>query len=288
MRKETVGILQMIACAALWSMAGVMFKYIPWNAMVIAALRAAVAGLVVYAYIRYRGYGVRVDGRVLRTGISKGLTCVLFVLSNKLTTAANAIVLQFTAPVFLMIFTALFFKGRFRRGDVLAVILTMGGISLFFFDELDAGALAGNLVGVAAGMAMGAMYMFMGEVGESERLNAVLVGEIFTVLLGAPFLFFTRVELSPLPVALILILGVFQLGIPYILYALAAGKCPPLACCLLAALEPLLNPVWVLLFYGEKPGPMALVGGAAVILTVTAWSVWSANKEKPAVKGGSL
>ena len=275
MKKETVGTLQMLACAALWSIAGVMFKFIPWHAMVISAVRAAIAGATVFLFMRYRGIGLLFSRKTLSTGISKGLTCVLFVLANKLTTAANAIVLQYTAPVFLLVFSTVFFRRRFRRGDVLAVALTLGGISLFFLDQLGPGQLAGNLVAVSAGMAMGVMYMLMGEVTEAERFNSVLVGEVFTVLIGAPFLFFTPVELSFRPVLFILILGVAQLGIPYILYALAAGKCPPLACVLLAALEPLLNPIWVLLFYGERPGPFALAGGAVVILAVTLWSVWS-------------
>ena len=275
MRKETVGTLQMLACAALWSIAGVLFKFIPWHGMVIAALRALIAGAVVFLYLRAKGMRFLVNRKTVPAGVSKGLTCVLFALANKMTTAANAIVLQFTAPVFLLVFSAAMFHRRFRRGDVLAVLLTMGGISLFFLDRLDRGAFLGNLVALAAGVSMGVMYMLMGEVNEEERLSSVLVGELFTVLLGLPFLFLTPPELSARPVLFILILGVFQLGVPYILYALAAGKCPPLACCLLAALEPLLNPVWVLLFYGERPGPFALAGGAAVILTVTVWSLWS-------------
>ena len=275
MRKETVGTLQMLACAALWSIAGVLFKFIPWHGMVIAALRALIAGAVVFLYLRAKGMRFLVNRQTVPAGVSKGLTCVLFALANKMTTAANAIVLQFTAPVFLLVFSAAMFHRRFRRGDVLAVLLTMGGISLFFLDRLDRGAFLGNLVALAAGLSMGVMYMLMGEVNEEERLSSVLVGELFTVLLGLPFLFLTPPELSARPVLFILILGVFQLGVPYILYALAAGKCPPLACCLLAALEPLLNPVWVLLFYGERPGPFALAGGAAVILTVTVWSLWS-------------
>lgn len=277
MKRETVGTLQMLACAALWSVAGVMFKFIPWHGMVIAAVRAAIAGATVLVFMRARGIGFLFSRKTLSTGISKGLTCVLFVLANKMTTAANAIVLQYTAPVFLLVFSTALYHRRFRRGDILAVAFTLGGISLFFLDQLGPGQLAGNLVAVGAGMAMGAMYMLMGEVSEAERFSSVLVGEAFTVLLGLPFLFTTPVELSFRPVLFIGILGVFQLGIPYILYALAAGKCPPLACVLLAALEPLLNPVWVLLFYGERPGPFALAGGGAVILAVTLWSVWSAR-----------
>ena len=154
-----------------------------------------------------------------------------------------------------------------------AVGLTLLGISLFFLGKYDAGRMIGNLVAVAAGASMGVMYMLMGEVTEAERLSSVLIGETFTFLVGVPFLFLAPPALTAVPVTLIVILGIFQLGIPYILYSLAAGKCSPLACCLLGALEPLLNPLWVLLFYGEKPGVFALIGGAVVIATVTVWSM---------------
>jgi len=275
----------MLACAALWSMAGGMFKYIPWHPLVIASLRAAIAGCVVFVFMRVLGQELVFSARTLRTGVAKGLTCVLFVVANKLTTAANAIVLQYTAPVFLMLFGAVFLRRRFAREDVAAVCLTLGGIALFFLDQLDAGQVAGNLTAVAAGMSMGLMYLLMGEAGESERLSSVLVGELFTVIVGLPFLLTVPTAFTPLSVTLILVLGVFQLGIPYILYALAAGKCSALACCLLGALEPLLNPIWVLLFYGERPGVFALAGGAVVIATVTLWSVRSRRREPAGAPG---
>ena len=263
----------MLACSLLWSMAGIMFKYIPWNGVVIASLRAAIAGAVVLAFIRIRGMELSVSAKTIPTGIAKGLTCLLFVVANKMTTAANAIVLQYTAPVFLLLFSALIYGRRFSRADVTAVGLTLAGISLFFLGQFDAGRMIGNLIAVAAGASMGVMYMLMGEVTESERLSSVLIGEAFTFLVGVPFLFLYPPAVTAVPAAFIVILGIFQLGIPYILYSLAAGKCSPLACCLLGALEPLLNPLWVLIFYGEKPGVFALIGGAVVIATVTVWSM---------------
>ena len=272
-KTQKIGTAQMLACSLLWSMAGIMFKYIPWNGVVIASLRAAIAGAVVFAFIRVRGMELSVSAKTIPTGIAKGLTCLLFVVANKMTTAANAIVLQYTAPVFLLLFSALIYGRRFSRADVTAVGLTLAGISLFFLGRFDAGRMIGNLIAVAAGASMGVMYMLMGEVTESERLSSVLIGEAFTFLVGVPFLFLYPPAVTAVPAAFIVILGIFQLGIPYILYSLAAGKCSPLACCLLGALEPLLNPLWVLIFYGEKPGVFALIGGAVVIATVTVWSM---------------
>ncbi len=105
-------------------------------------------------------------------------------------------------------------------------------------------------------------------------------------MLGIPFLLATGTPvLNAASVGSVLFLGVLQLGIPYILYAKAAAHCPPLACCLLGAIEPLLNPLWVFLFDGERPGAMALIGGAVVIATVT---IWTALGEKSAETAGAV
>ncbi len=273
MKNERRGMLQMLACAALWSTAGVLFKYIPWNAFVIAALRALMAGITVGVYLLLLRQKPVLNRRTVRTGLSMCITCTCFAAANKLTTAANAIVLQYTAPVFLLLYSALLFRRHFRRTDVLAVLFTMAGVALFFFDQLTPGRLLGNLVAVAAGASMGLMYLYMGDAEPAERFSSILLCEIFTVLIGLPFLFREPPELRFVPVLFIVLLGIFQLGIPYILYAHAAASCPPLACVLLSALEPLLNPVWVLLFYGERPGPFALLGGAVVVVTITLWCV---------------
>ena len=157
-KTEKTGTAQMLACALLWSMAGIMFKYIPWNGVVIASLRAAIAGVVVALYMRAGQMPLTVSARTIPAGIAKGLTCLLFVVANKMTTAANAIVLQYTAPVFLLLFSALLYHRRFSRKDVAAVCLTLAGISLFFLGQFDAGRMLGNLIAVAAGASMGVMY----------------------------------------------------------------------------------------------------------------------------------
>ena len=267
------GILLMLICSLLWSIAGVLFKFVPWNAMVLAGGRAFFAGLTVLAYILIRGERVIVNRHTLAVGLSMALCCTLFVIGNKLTTAANAIVLQFTAPVFLLVFSAIFFKARFARRDVIAVILTLCGIALFFFDRLDAGHMLGNIISVASGASMALMYIAMDRGEQSERFSGILLCECFTLLWSLPFFFIDPPAVSLRPVLVVVILGVVQLGIPYILMSYAASDCPPLALSLLSALEPLLNPVWVLLFYGERPGVFAIIGGAAVIVTITVWCI---------------
>lgn len=275
-------ILEMLLCAALWSIAGIFIKLIPWNSIVIAGLRSLIAGLVMFVYMRARGIGFTADRRSLAGGAALCLTLTCFVAANKLTTAANSIVLQFTAPMFIVVFSALFLKKRFSRADVLAVVLTMAGISLFFFDQLTPGHLAGNCVAIFAGMAFACYYMSLEGASESQRMSAILIAHGLTFLVGLPFTFVYPPELSAVPVACILVLGVVQLGIPYVLLGRASGACPPLACSLLGAVEPLLNPVWVFIFDGEAPGLWALIGGVVVVATITVWCVYGDLRGKKA------
>ena len=275
-------ILEMLLCAALWSIAGIFIKLIPWNSIVIAGLRSLIAGLVMFVYMRARGIGFTADRRSLAGGAALCLTLTCFVAANKLTTAANSIVLQFTAPMFIVVFSALFLKKRFSRADVLAVVLTMAGISLFFFDQLTPGHLAGNCVAMFAGMAFACYYMSLEGASESQRMSAILIAHGLTFLVGLPFTFVYPPELSAAPVACILVLGVVQLGIPYVLLGRASGACPPLACSLLGAVEPLLNPVWVFIFDGEAPGLWALIGGVVVVATITIWCVYGDLRGKKA------
>lgn len=279
-RKKNVAVFEVLLCAALWSVAGIFIKLIPWNAFVIAGLRSLLAGGVAFAYMRARGMRLTVSKRTLLSGGALGCTLLLFCVSNKLTTAANAIVLQFTSPVFIMIISAVFLGKRFSRADIIAVVATLGGISLFFFDQLSGGSIAGNCTALCAGVTFACYYILLGESSEEEKTSGIVIASILTFAVGLPFIFVTKPELSGLPLLYIFILGVFQLGIPYVLLARGSEYCPPLACSLLGALEPLLNPVWVFIFDGEAPGPFALLGGAVVIVTITLWCVYSDRRAK--------
>lgn len=269
----------MLTCATLWSIAGIFIKLIPWNSFAISCIRSLVAGITVLVFIKIKHYKFIINRRTLLAGCLMGLVFTAFVAANKLTTAANAIVLQFTAPMFIVVFSAIIFGQKIKRKDLLAVIFAMLGVSMFFLDKLEGGYLLGNLVAILAGALMGGMYMAMGESKGEERFSAILIGQIEAFLIGLPSVIMTKPEFSALPVLFIIILGVFQLGIPYILYGKASEYCPPLACSLLGAVEPLLNPVWVFIFDGEKPGIYALIGGIIVVVSVTVWCA-SDNKNK--------
>ena len=270
----------MLLCAALWSIAGIFIKLIPWNSIVIAGIRSLIAGAVMFVYMRYKRIGFKADRRSMLGGLALCCTLTCFVAANKLTTAANSIVLQFTAPMFIVVFSVLFLKKKFSRSDIFAVVLTMLGISLFFFDQLTPGHLLGNCVAIVAGMAFAGYYMSLEGASESERMSAILMAHGLTFCVSIPFIALEPPELGAAPVICIFILGVVQLGIPYVLLGRASGSCPPLACSLLGAVEPLLNPVWVFIFDGEAPGMWALIGGVVVVVTITVWCVYGDMREK--------
>lgn len=271
MKKESIATIEMLICALLWSIAGIFMKLIPWNGFAIAGIRSLIAGLTMLAYVFIKRYKLVINKKTLTAGLFTGLVYTCFTVSNKLTTAANAIVLQFTSPVFIVVFSALIFKQRIRKRDVGVVVLTLLGIALFFFDQLKPGYIAGNFVAIAAGLFMALMFIFVGDLEQEARYSAIIIGQGLTFLIGLPFILRYGLTFTPTITASILILGIFQLGISYILYVKASKYCPPLACCLLGALEPLLNPVWVAIFDGERPGIWALIGGVIVVASITVW-----------------
>lgn len=277
---KTKASLEMLLCAALWSIAGILMKLLPWSGMAVASLRSLIAGLTIALYMALRRYKLHVTARTVKAGVMTGCVYLCFACANKLTTAANAIVLQFVAPVFIVIFSALFLHRRIRRADLAVVLFTLLGIALFFFDQLAPGYILGNFVAIAAGMFMAGMFLLVGEIRGEERFSAILIGQCFTFLAALPFTVLSHPVFTLPAVLSILALGVFQLGISYILYATAAENCPPLACCLLSALEPLLNPVWVFLFDGERPGLFALIGAVIVIVSITVWTAFGQKKEE--------
>lgn len=273
MKQERKAVIEMIICASLWSIAGIFMKLIPWNGFVVSGMRSLFAGLTFAVYMLCTGKRLVLNKTTVLSGIMTGCVYICFSVANKLTTAANAIVLQFTSPVFIVLFSAVFLKEKIKKSDIAVVLFTLAGIMLFFFDELGTGYILGNCIGILAGMFMAGMFVAIGNIEGDSRFSVILIGQIFTFLVGVPFMVLTKPVFTPTALVSIIILGVFQLGISYILYVKASMYVSPLACCLISALEPLLNPVWVMIFDGETPGIFALIGAVIVITSITVWSV---------------
>ncbi|HEY8343811.1 MAG TPA: EamA family transporter [Bacillota bacterium] len=269
-------LLLLFLTAVLWSLGGLLIKWVNWSAMAIAGMRSAIAAVVLWVYLRRP----RFDWSFAQLGgaVAYSTTVVLFVLANKMTTAANAIILQYTAPIYVALFGSWFLGERATKGDWLAIFTVMGGMVLFFLDDLSPGNFYGNLLAILSGMSFAAMVLFLRKQKTGSPLESVFLGNIITAGLGLPFYFQFPPEVTGW--IGLLLLGVFQLGFPYIFYTLAVTRVTALQAVLIPVLEPLLNPVWVLLFMGETPGPWAILGGLTVLAAVTLRCLAGAAREE--------
>jgi drug/metabolite transporter (DMT)-like permease len=180
-----------------------------------------------------------------------------------MTSAANAILLQYTAPLWVALFGVWYLHERPQRIDYITMALIALGMLLFFGDKLTGDALLGNILAVLSGITMAWMTLFLRKQKDGSPFETMLLGNILAALVGLPFLLVATPTAQD--VGILLFLGIFQLGIPFIMYGYAIARLPALEVVLISTLEPILNPIWVFLFNGELPGPLALVGGAIVI-----------------------
>jgi drug/metabolite transporter (DMT)-like permease len=255
-------VLKLLATAILWSLGGLLIKWVNWNPVAIAGMRsligAAVIALIFRKELRFTGSFEQIGAAVAYAG-----TVVLFVVANKLTTAANAILLQYTAPVYVALFGPWFLGERARGRDWLSLVVILLGMLLFFGDELSLEGYLGNGVALASGFCFGWLTLFLRRHRAESAISALVLGNLLAGLIGLPFMF------QSMPDAIgwcgLLLLGVVQLGLPYVMYALALRHVRAIEGILIPMIEPVLNPLWVFLLLGETPGSLALLGGAIIL-----------------------
>ncbi|MEO6042449.1 MAG: DMT family transporter [Tepidiformaceae bacterium] len=269
------GLLGVTAAAVLWSTGGLFIKWVSLDALGVTMWRSLLAGITIAAITRPPFVKPwRVNALTWGLALSYAATMLLFVTATKTTTAANAIFLQYTAPLYLLVLGALFLGERATRLDVATVAVAFGGMALFFVGRLETDALWGNIAALSAGVTLAVMMTLLrhrscGPHTRPQAMilgNAVLVVGLFVVNVG-------RGEGSVFTpgladVAGLLFLGIVQIGVAYIFFAFAMARVQALEASLIGMLEPVLNPVWVFLFLGETPGWWAVLGGAILVSAV--------------------
>jgi len=211
--------------------------------------------------------------------VSYALTVVLFVWATKLTTAANAIFLQYSAPVWVVIFGTIVTKEKLTRIDVVSVLVVMIGMSVFFVTKVDSGGQLGNIIALLSGVAFAGVAVFMRAQRGESTAESILFGNILAALICVPF--FKSFPIQTDIILQLLALGVLQLGVSYILYSWAMKHVTAIEAILLTTIEPILNPLWVTMFYGETPTQYALIGGAIVVGGVVFRETSTRRKKKP-------
>ena len=275
-QNRTAGVLCVFAAAVLYSIGGLCMKVIPWSGLAINGGRTAIALVVIGAYLAAVRHPLRMNRWVLVGTLCIFLTNTLFAMANKMTTAANAIVLQFTAPIFVILFTLLFWRKRPQRLDVATCAVVFGGVLFFFVDSLEMGGGLGNAVALLSGVTYAGVFL-MNDMPDSDAISSVFWGDVLSALVGLPFLA-RETEFPPSALVSLLVLGVFQVALAYILLTIGLKTTPPVTASLVSGIEPVLNPILVAVFYHETMGRFALAGAAVVIVGVVGYNVIRARQ----------
>ena len=267
----------MLGAAVLWSTGGLFIKWVSLDALGVTMWRSLLAGVVIWLVARPPLRDPRRTSRLTwGIAISYALTLVMFVSATKLTTAASAIFLQYTAPLYLLVTGAVFLGERAAKLDYLTVAVAFVGMALFFVGKLDGDAMLGNILGAASGVMLAAMFTLLRAPGitAETRPEAMLLGNILLVV-GLLVVNLARGTSAPFTpdfsdVVGLVFLGVVQIGFAYLLFGYGVAYVQALEASLIGMLEPVLNPVWVFLFLGETPGWWAVLGGAIIVAAVAA------------------
>ena len=275
MSQRTSSTLFVFLAALLFSIGGLCIKLIPWNALAINGARNLISVVIIAVYLKITHHRVVINPAVIFGAVCMTGTTTLYVLANKLTTAANAIVLQFTAPAFVILLSLIIFRKKPGRTDIITCLCVCAGIVCFFVDSLTTGGTAGNIVAVLSGVCYAGVFM-MNSFENSDSLSSILLGQALSAVIGIWFLF-GESDFSFRPMLGIVLLGVFQLALAYIFMARGLEHTSPTAASLTSAIEPILNPILVAIFFGELITPLALVGAGIVIVSVVVYNIVAAR-----------
>jgi len=272
-RRRAIALL--LLTALIWSTSGLFVKLLSWHPLSIFSARGIVASLVFLIWLR------RVPLRItpfLVAGAAGYMGAqFLFIFSTRLTTAANAIFLQYTAPIYVLIFGVWFLGERPRRIDWITMVVIFAGMMLFFGEDLTFEGFYGNLAAILGGVALAAMIVCTRAQKDSHPGQIFLIGSCLGGLIGLPSVFQETWSLTD--VAIIAFLGIFQTGLASALYSIAIRQVPALESNLILMLEPVLNPLWVFLVIGESPAPLALLGGAIVLGAIATRAIAGAKRK---------
>ncbi len=277
-KQQTKGRLYIIGTALFWGLAGVCVKSIPWNSISIMASRCGI-GIIMFALLR-RSIKVKFNRYTLAGAIMMSITGILYMMSIKLTTAATAIVLQYTAPIFVFLYSVLFQKKKAKLSETLIVLMVFGGCVLSFIDELDPTRLLGNVAGLLSGVSFAAQIILFSD-KRADSNDGMYLSNILSFIVCLPFMFFDKnMAFSGEILFWVLALGIFQYGLANIFYAKGCQIINKIETSLLLTIEPVFNPIPVFLVTGEMPGPLAITGFFIVVGGITLYGILPLIKGK--------
>ncbi len=274
----------MLAAAIIWSTGGLFIKWTTLSGLELSFGRSLLAAITVALLTRREGFGL--NRITLIASVLYAALLLLFVLATKETTAANAIFLQYTAPLYVLVLEPLFYKEKFRQRDLITVIFCVIGMSLFFVGKLRPQDVTGNLLALASGICFAAYFLLLrhSSARAVNRASSVIYGNLLVVLVAAPAGVQALSGITLHDALSVVYLGIVQIGVAYTLFTLGMARgIRSLDAGIVGYIEPVLNPVWVFLVIGERPSQWALIGGAIIVGAVIVHTTLKAKEGRKAI-----
>ena len=280
MKRDRRAVLFVFLASVCFSTGGLFIKLIPWSPLAINGARNLIGAAVIGIYLLVTRHRIVFSRRVLTGALALIGVTTLFAVANKLTTAANTIVLQFTAPVFVILFMAALYRQKPGRVDLLVCFLVLLGVVLFFVDGLRAGNLLGNVLAILSGVCYAGVFM-MNTGEKADAISSCFLGQLAAGVVLTPLCLY-ETDFSLPVTASVLALGVIQVGGAYILFSIGIRNTPPVTASLITGMEPILNPLLVAAFYGERITALSVAGCVIVVCSILGYNVWLARRGKTA------
>lgn len=270
------GTMYVLASAVFFSLGGVLIKMIPWSPLTIQGVRSLFAFFVIGGSMKAAGRKFVWNKSVVFGAICNLVMAFTFVIATKMTTAANAIVLQFTEPVFVILLMWAMYRKKPGKDAVITCAVVFAGIICFFLQSLEGGQMAGNLLAILSGFFYALVFM-MKKFPGADFESSILISNVISAVIAIPS-YAAETESSVVIWIMIILLGVFQNGFSYVFLSKGLDYVSPVTASLTSTIEPILNPLLVAVFYGERIGSLAIVGAALVVGASTIYNLMQAKK----------
>ncbi len=261
--KRKLGTAAMLGASFCFSLGGLLIKLIPWNPLAINGVRNLIASAVIGCFLIVTRHRLKMNLTVLAGAVCMAGVTTFYTIANKLTSAGNAIVLQYTAPIWIIVLMYLFFGKKPGKREVTAIGIVLAGIVCFFFEGLTTGKIAGDLTALLSGFFYAGVFM-LNSFEKGDALSSMFFGQLLCGICLSPFVLGETVFTLPV-LAAVFVLGTVQVGLAYILFSVGTAYTDPVTASILNAVEPILNPILVAVFYGERLGMLSVIGAAVVI-----------------------
>ena len=278
MTAQQKGFIYTALSAVCFATGGLLIKLNTWSSMSINGMRSFFAFFIFLLYMKLTKHQFKFNWKVLLGVVANSMMGITFIMANKMTTAANAIVLQFTLPIYIMLLAWIFQKKKPDKVSVISGMISLVGIMFFFFESLSLGGMTGNVLALVSGFFYAIVFLIK-QIPDSDFESSAIISFVLNFVIGIPFIL-QETDWGIMNMSTGVLQGVVQIGLAYIFLNMALDKVPPVGASLISMIEPILNPVLVAIFYGEKIGKISFVGAIIVLASALFYNLRGTSVEE--------